>query len=86
MFALHIMPLPTTTTRQRLFRTNRLVHQIEWKSFADQLDTLRELKDFLTVDGVLQKVCGGNDVHPRPQHSKPLVMAVFAFFVKAAVV
>ncbi|CAM9661091.1 unnamed protein product [Ectocarpus sp. 8 AP-2014] len=33
-----------------------LVHHIEWKSFADQLDTLRELKEFLTVDGVLQKV------------------------------
>ncbi|CAM9673597.1 unnamed protein product [Ectocarpus fasciculatus] len=33
-----------------------LVHHIEWKSFADQLETLRELKEFLTVDGVLQKV------------------------------
>eukprot|EP00903_Cladosiphon_okamuranus_P006240 g6125.t1 len=32
-----------------------LVHPIEWKSFADQLDTLRELKDFLTEDGVLHK-------------------------------
>ncbi|CAM9953916.1 unnamed protein product [Ectocarpus sp. 6 AP-2014] len=32
-----------------------LVHHIEWKSFADQLETLRELKEFLTVDGVLQK-------------------------------
>lgn len=38
---------------------NRLVRPMEWKSFADQLDTLRELKDFLTVDGVLGKVCGG---------------------------
>ena len=44
-------------TRHRRFRVhNRLVHPIEWRSFADQLDTLRELKDFLTVDGVLQKV------------------------------
>ncbi|CAN0189876.1 unnamed protein product [Scytosiphon promiscuus] len=33
-----------------------LVHPLEWKSFLDQLDTLRELKEFLTDDnGVLQK-------------------------------
>ncbi|CAN0337091.1 unnamed protein product, partial [Laminaria digitata] len=28
-----------------------MVHAIEWKSFTDQLDTLRELKEYLTVDG-----------------------------------
>ena len=33
-----------------------MVHAIEWKSFADQLDTLRELKEYLTVDGEMQKV------------------------------
>lgn len=44
------------TRHRRFCVNNRLVHPIEWRSFADQLDTLRELKDFLTVDGVLQKV------------------------------
>lgn len=34
----------------------RMVHAIEWKSFTDQLDTLRELKEYLTVDGKMQKV------------------------------
>lgn len=33
-----------------------LVHPLEWRTFADQLDTLRELRDYLTVDGVLQNV------------------------------
>lgn len=29
---------------------------MEWKSFVDQLTTLQELKEYLTVDGVMSKV------------------------------
>ncbi len=42
----------------------RLVHPVEWKSFSDQLDTLRELKEFLTKDGVLSKVRAGRGRRP----------------------
>ena len=31
---------------------------MEWRSFTDQLETLRELRDYLTVEGVVQKVGG----------------------------
>lgn len=43
----------------RYFESRRMVHPMEWQAFLDHLGTLKELKDFITVGGVVGDVSVG---------------------------